>query len=1018
MGGTQAAATQAAPQDVPTPDASGTVQEPVAKADRLIPGQYFAQPTPMRPAQPEEPLSIDGLVAVYRERDELLPAYVQGKCDGERVQIHRTGDTVKVLADGGRDVTARLPSLVAEVRKLKADPLVLDAELARWQRGRPLPGDAVREYLKGQGAADDGDVTATVFDVLWRETDLHREPLDVRLRALAGLGLPQRTMAAPSSTPLNEAPAVRVTDLQALERAVRGISKLPGAAGAVIKQAESDYPLEPGAHNAWAQHTNTVSLRGIVHWRRKAGGDAYVLAWGLAAGEMGGGSHGTIAVDGRWIVPIGETPATARVLAIGQEVHVEVEGLVVKRGPKGVEVSAQAPRVLGTYSGRPDTVEAAIGKAQAAHVLCETVEDGGAARYLPRVWTQKAVDPYLTIPPEDERQRFVVQNHWRGKSLHADVRLELRPNLLVGWTLNTQIPGVVEEPVTTLDQAEAWRKRMAEVSRVDWTSGKWAERGKGGRVSILSEMKGPHPHAWLSVEGASKPPKEGEPPPPGATRNFPAVYSIEDSGTVEWGAQKPWLHEYFFHGDGLNYRVFWRLLQLGEVKKGLHSHERCMQCEQAHPTVDVIWADGRGRAWFCAACYPKWLAHMGGRRGAEVVRERQIVGPAAPAKFGEVHKAVEVSKAAEPHPVVKALPPGAEPDRAGGRQWLAVYPEDPVPYVLSNEAVGKAWMPPVGVSALPAAVRSQIPKEFRYWHRTRPGDAKTARDALHEAIKGGKVKVDWQAPYGRETRKAVGRARWVLHEQTWQPLASAKAYWLRLDLGTGPLVVLRLYGDPRIGGELEADCSRDRRRAAMAFEGEIRSRDGAPSEVTILDRGSAEVVSLSSDSLQVRLKGSTLSGLFGASKENGEWRWAPAAVAQAKGVAKQAATIASVARFVPVLKVDKAKRLVTGVVLEPGEIDAHRDIVPAEVVERAAHRFLARFNSETRLGLMHKRFGDVGLELVESWLAPSDMHVGGEPVKEGTWLMTVRVVNSDLWEKVKRGQFTGFSIGGIAKVPG
>ena len=180
------------------------------------------------------------------------------------------------------------------------------------------------------------------------------------------------------------------------------------------------------------------------------------------------------------------------------------------------------------------------------------------------------------------------------------------------------------------------------------------------------------------------------------------------------------------------------------------------------------------------------------------------------------------------------------------------------------------------------------------------------------------------------------------------------------------------------------------------------------------------MLSLSPDFVKVLLKGSQFKGLFGVTRNDGEWLWAPAQQAPDAGdsVEKRAEAVASVSRFVPILKVDKAKRLVTGVVIEPGEIDAHEDIIPADVVEKAAHKFLADYNSRTRLGLMHKVFGDVGLELAESWLAPSDMRLGSEEVKKGTWLITVKVVSDEQWNKVKRGDYTGFSIGGIAKVPG
>ncbi len=50
------------------------------------------------------------------------------------------------------------------------------------------------------------------------------------------------------------------------------------------------------------------------------------------------------------------------------------------------------------------------------------------------------------------------------------------------------------------------------------------------------------------------------------------------------------------------------------------------------------------------------------------------------------------------------------------------------------------------------------------------------------------------------------------------------------------------------------------------------------------------------------------------------------------------------------------------------------------------------------------------------WVAPVALKVGKTMVKAGTWLMTVRIVDDKLWRKIKSGEITGFSIGGVASV--
>ena len=119
----------------------------------------------------------------------------------------------------------------------------------------------------------------------------------------------------------------------------------------------------------------------------------------------------------------------------------------------------------------------------------------------------------------------------------------------------------------------------------------------------------------------------------------------------------------------------------------------------------------------------------------------------------------------------------------------------------------------------------------------------------------------------------------------------------------------------------------------------------------------------------------------------------------------------------PIIKKDDDERIVTGIVLEPDEVDAQGDTVSKEAIKEAAYRFLAKFNKDTELGFMHKAFGNLGISLVESWVAREDCKYGGSPVKSGSWLMSVKVDKNDtLWKKIKAGEISGFSIGGVARV--
>ncbi|WP_446216534.1 ATP-dependent DNA ligase [Micromonospora sp. IBHARD004] len=69
-----------------------------------------------------------------------VPAVVDVKLDGIRIQVHRSGQDIAVFTRSLDEITSRLPEVVAAVRALPARELVLDGEaIGLDATGRPLP---------------------------------------------------------------------------------------------------------------------------------------------------------------------------------------------------------------------------------------------------------------------------------------------------------------------------------------------------------------------------------------------------------------------------------------------------------------------------------------------------------------------------------------------------------------------------------------------------------------------------------------------------------------------------------------------------------------------------------------------------------------------------------------------------------------------------------------------------------------------------------------------------------------
>lgn len=114
-----------------------------------------------------------------------------------------------------------------------------------------------------------------------------------------------------------------------------------------------------------------------------------------------------------------------------------------------------------------------------------------------------------------------------------------------------------------------------------------------------------------------------------------------------------------------------------------------------------------------------------------------------------------------------------------------------------------------------------------------------------------------------------------------------------------------------------------------------------------------------------------------------------------------------------ILKVDEEEHMVYGVVMEPDTEDTQGDFASSGEIMKAAHNYLEQ---KQKLGFMHRIFGfGQKLRIMESYIAPADFELEGEVVKKGSWVMAVRVLVDELWQKVKSGEITGFSIGGTGK---
>ena len=195
------------------------------------------------------------------------PATVDVKLDGIRIQVHRSGDEVAVFTRSLDDITARMPEVVAMVRKLPVREAVLDGEAMTLDAsGRPRPFQETSSRAATRGAGKAAAPLALVpyfFDLLHLDgADLLDEPGRVRWAALAGALPPELIVGRSTATTEAEAAAAFAAALAA------------GQEGVVVKAVDAPYDVGRRG-SAWVKvkprHTLDLVVLAVEwgHGRRK-----------------------------------------------------------------------------------------------------------------------------------------------------------------------------------------------------------------------------------------------------------------------------------------------------------------------------------------------------------------------------------------------------------------------------------------------------------------------------------------------------------------------------------------------------------------------------------------------------------------------------------------------------------------------------------------------------------------------------------------------------------------------------
>lgn len=114
--------------------------------------------------------------------------------------------------------------------------------------------------------------------------------------------------------------------------------------------------------------------------------------------------------------------------------------------------------------------------------------------------------------------------------------------------------------------------------------------------------------------------------------------------------------------------------------------------------------------------------------------------------------------------------------------------------------------------------------------------------------------------------------------------------------------------------------------------------------------------------------------------------------------------------FGEIIKTDTDSHYVTGIVYEPMTEDTDGNYMTENEIVKAAHWFMKNTGN---VDIQHCFTKAENCNVVESYIAKCDMEIEGKEIKKGSWLMTVEIADSDVWNSIEKGELTGFSMGGV-----
>lgn len=587
--------------------------------DAIRPMRFFYLAKPLHGRTKGEIYSPDSVIQVIKSRKKdwfKIGIVVETKFDGVSSFIHKVGDRVKLWTDDGGDITANVPTLVAEIKKKwKNIPCVVGCELELRLDGKHQPRADTNGVLHSAEPHElESHIRANFYDMLWtgsyesKDMDLHNKPFEERIAFMRRLKQGDHLFRSEQRIVHSE---------KELRKALDYFSGKPGSEGAYLKLLDFKYPLTGKTLNNM-KFKKELSLECRIAARLKVKGSRSTYYYHIA---LEGGVYA------------GKTANTNRKVNIGDIVKVVFVDISKYTDPKTGKVWFAMWGPARLHEPRPDK-NRADSVAVATRIVEQTTgriekknlpKDARDLIASGKMKLSLASSPpgYMATPTESKKWLGMLQLDSRKKNVGIDFRWQVSNDEIAAFTVFVP-KGLSRVPENTSDAK-----------------------------AILSNEIMP-----LIKDTLSNPLKK---------------FNCQPKNNIKAG--KNVFKEIIGVGPGYDGKRFMWTVDSFEIEHGAKKRD----------FVELFVKSG-------------------------FVKGRIV--------FVKIPNREEWTKTPE-----------------GDYTWMMFKTSNENPYVLSPRASDKGWVPPQGVSALPASIRRAIPRKLQYWHSTKESERKLVRDALLLAIR-------------------------------------------------------------------------------------------------------------------------------------------------------------------------------------------------------------------------------------------------------------------------------------------